>query len=99
MVCLRRLDDFLLSQELNVQVKKVNISPGYCSDHALVSLELKANDIKRGKRLWKFNNSLLRDKEYAKLVKDTILSLLLIFMKGFQTWDSIFSLIKDWFRQ
>ena len=46
MVCLRRLDDFLLSQELNVQVKKVNISPGYCSDHALVSLELKVNDIK-----------------------------------------------------
>ena len=68
-----RLDYFLLSQELNVQVKKANISPGYCSDHALVSLELKVNDIKRGKPLWKFNNSLLRDKEYAKLVKDTIL--------------------------
>ena len=68
-----RLDYFLLSQELNVQVKKANISPGYCSDHALVSLELKVNDIKRGKPLWKFNNSLLQDKEYAKLVKDTIL--------------------------
>ena len=38
-----------------------------------MSLELKVNDIKRGKPLWKFNNSLLRDKEYAKLVKDTIL--------------------------
>lgn len=68
-----RLDYFLLSQELNVQVKKASISPGYCSDHLLVSLELKVNDIKRGKPLWKFNNSLLRDKEYAKLVKDTIL--------------------------
>ena len=68
-----RLDYFFLSQELNVQVKKANISPGYCSDHALVSLELKVNDIKRGKPLWKFNNSLLRDKEYAKLVKATIL--------------------------
>ena len=44
-----RLDYFLLSKELNVQVKKANISPGYCSDHALVSLELKVNDIKRGK--------------------------------------------------
>ena len=68
-----RLDYFLLSQELNVQVKKASISPGYCSDHVLVSHELKVNDIKRGKPLWKFNNSLLRDKEYAKLVKDTIL--------------------------
>ena len=58
-----RLDYFLLSQELNVQVNKANISPGYCSDHALVSLELKVNDIKRGKPLWKFNNALLRDKE------------------------------------
>ena len=67
------LDYFLLSQELKVQVKKANISPGYCSDHALVWLELKVNDIKRGKPLSKFNNSLLRDKEYAKLVKDTIL--------------------------
>ena len=38
-----------------------------------MSLELKINDIKRGKPLWKFNNWLLRDKEYAKLVKDTIL--------------------------
>jgi len=38
-----------------------------------VSIELKVNDIKRGKPLWKFNNSLLPDKEYAKLVKDMIL--------------------------
>ena len=56
-----RLDYFLLSQELNVQVKNDNISPGYCSDHAIVSLEWKVNDINRG--MWKFNNSLLRDKE------------------------------------
>ena len=36
-----RLDYFLLLQALNVQVKNANISPRYCSDHELVSLQLK----------------------------------------------------------
>ena len=35
-------------------------------------LSLKLNEFTKGKGLWKFNNSLLKDIEYAKLIRDCI---------------------------
>ena len=43
------------------------------SDHSLVKLELSiAKSVQRGKGTWKFNNNLLKDKQYVNLIKDTI---------------------------
>ena len=67
-----RLDFFLVSQRLFSNVHDVKIENSYRSDHSPVILELKLNDFNIGKGLWKFNNSLLYDKNYVKSVKEVI---------------------------
>lgn len=67
-----RLDYFLISNSLSNLVENCVIKPGYRSDHSIVLLEIKFNPFKRGRGLWKFNNSLLTDKEYVSKVKETI---------------------------
>lgn len=67
-----RLDYILISESLSNSVETYLIKPGYRSDHSIVVVELKFNSFKRGCGLWKFNNSLLSDKEYVQKVKETI---------------------------
>ena len=43
-------------------VKDIKIILNYRSDHSSVVLSLEINEFKNGKGLWKFNNSLLKDK-------------------------------------
>lgn len=52
-----RLDFFLISQSLLSMVEECNILTSYRSDHSPVMLNLKFNEFKHGKGLWKFNNS------------------------------------------
>lgn len=35
-------------------------------------LIFETNEFKRGKEIWKLNNSLISDKDYVKLIKDKI---------------------------
>jgi hypothetical protein len=67
-----RLDFFLVSNELMTLIDKVNINPGYRSDHATIELNITFTKFKRGKGFWKFNNSLLQDHDYVQMIKDTI---------------------------
>ncbi len=67
-----RLDFFLVSQSLNQYVSDVVIQNSYRSDHSQIVLDIKLNDFTVGKGLWKFNNSLLHDTDYVKIVKETI---------------------------
>ena len=67
-----RLDFFLISEELLSIVHNVRILPGYRTDHSIIELELKLSENARGRGVWRFNNSLLRDHDYIKLVKDII---------------------------
>ena len=53
-------------------VGKVDISPGYRTDHSLIELELKISDFIKGRGFWKFNNQLLKNKEYILKMKDII---------------------------
>ena len=48
------------------------ISPGYRTDHSLVTIVLRKNEFKRDRSFWKFNNSLLRDKIYIEQIKKLI---------------------------
>ena len=70
-----RLDYWLISTSLSYLVKEMKIKPGFGSDHSIITISLDLLDTnKRGKGYWKFNNSLLTDKNYVELIKNTISS-------------------------
>ena len=68
-----RLDFYLISEALLSGLKTCTIEPSYRSDHSIVSLSIDFNNFKKGKGLWKFNNSLLYDEKYLDCIKNTIL--------------------------
>ncbi len=61
-----------ISEHLLNDISECKINPGLHSDHSILSLELNANNINRGKGLWKCNLKLLKDMNYVKLVKNTV---------------------------
>ena len=67
-----RLDYFLISSDLGELVNDTQIRPGYRTDHSLVTVSINFITQKRGAGIWKFNNSLLRDKTYVAEVKKCI---------------------------
>ena len=67
-----RLDFFLVSEDAVQFVQESGIVPGYRTDHSGVYIKVKLQDNERGKGYWKFNNSLLKDKDYIQSVKNTI---------------------------
>ena len=67
-----RLDFFLMSDTLMFGLEKCNIESSYRSDHSMISLSIVFNDFKKGRGLWKFNNSLLYDENYLDCVKDIV---------------------------
>ena len=67
-----RLNYILISESLSNLVENIYVRPSYRSDHSAVVLEVKFNMFDRGRGLWKFNNSLLTDKNYIEKVKQTI---------------------------
>ena len=67
-----RLDFFLISNTLLPFIAKAIIEPGILSDHSMTSIEIDFRKFKRGRGFWKFNNSLLRDMEYVKIVKKCV---------------------------
>ena len=54
------------------KILSVKSENSYRSDHSPVILSCKTSDFKKGKGFWKFNNSLLTDKEYVTLIKEEI---------------------------
>lgn len=67
-----RLDYFLISEELMTYVEKSKILPGYLTDHSMILLELRLTNFTKGRGFWRFNNSLLKDRQYIQQVKDII---------------------------
>ena len=67
-----RLDYFLLSEAMHSSVNKSSIEGSYRSDHSMITLELSFTQFKKGKPLWKHNNSLLHDIENIKIINDKI---------------------------
>ena len=69
----RRLDYFLISDQLQDQIDQVDIIPSIQSDH--LTLKLKICGAKcscKGPFYWKLNNSLLQDKVFIELMKSEI---------------------------
>ena len=68
-----RLDYFLVSESLISHTSEEAINLSYRSDHSVISMSLSFKDIPKHKNYWKFNNSLLTNKEYVKEIKNVIL--------------------------
>ena len=64
-----RLDYFLISEELLLEIHGIKIHASYRSDHSIVFLGLKTEDRKRSKQYWTFHNSLLKDNNYIMITK------------------------------
>ena len=56
------------------KVTKADIEPGIKSDHSVISLEVELTGNKRGPGLWRFNNSLLENKQITGQIRAQILS-------------------------
>jgi len=67
-----RLDFFLISTNLTSVSKDNTISPGYRSDHNIVSTTLSNENEKRGPGFWKLNCSLLDNQEYCNAIINCI---------------------------
>ncbi len=67
-----RLDYLFISEHLLNDINECKINPGLHLDHSILSLELNAPKIDKGKGMWKFNLKLQKDMDYVKLVKDTV---------------------------
>ena len=67
-----RLDFFLINQNLIDFIYKCKIKPDYRSDHSNIELLVTFYKFERGRGLWKFNCSLLKDKEYLILINNSI---------------------------
>ena len=67
-----RLDYFLVPCENLNFVENCQITSGILSDHHFVELSILLNDQIKGRGYWKFNVSLLRDKEYVNQINELI---------------------------
>ena len=68
-----RLDYFLVSTGIIDQIKECKITRGSFSDHAAVSFSFLSKDYeKRRPGFFKFNNSLLEDKNFVEELKENI---------------------------
>lgn len=69
-----RLDFFLISKNVYNVVSSCNISNAPESDHSVITLHLKSENLKqnRGPGFWKFNNSLLEDAEYTNKLHENL---------------------------
>ena len=69
----RRLDYFLISDELQSYAEQVDIIPTPSTDHSAVTLRIKSlPGVKNGPSFWKFNNSLINDNNYIRETKNVI---------------------------
>ena len=64
----RKLDFFLITENLLPLLRNCEIDISYKSDHSIILLELQFTVHTHGKGFWKFNNSLLEDIEYVNLI-------------------------------
>ena len=61
-----RLDYILVSDTFEQYVDKVQLAPGFRSDHSMLSIIVSIQQHKRGPGYWKLNTSFLKDAEYLE---------------------------------
>lgn len=82
-----RLDFFLISETFLTEVAETKILPGYRIDHSMIYLKMEFGKFKKGHSYWKFNNSLLHDREYVNTIKNLIMQVKLQYAAEIQLYD------------
>ena len=67
-----RLEMFFVSDHLSNFCFETEILPGYRTDHNIISTSMQVGEAVRGPGLWKFNESLLDDDQYVRVVERCI---------------------------
>ena len=67
-----RLDMFFVSSHLSSLCNDLQIIPGYRTDHNMITMCVQVGESQRGPGIWKFNESLLNDEEYVRVVDECI---------------------------
>ena len=67
-----RLDYFIISDNLKDWINSCSIKPGYRSDHSIIQLDILMCKFVKGRGLWKFNCSLLKNKDYLIYINNII---------------------------
>ena len=67
-----RLDYIIVSNGLLDYIHSCQIRPGYRTDHSIVEINMFFCKFTKGKGVWKFNCSLLKDSIYLELVNNLI---------------------------
>ena len=70
-----RLDYLLAHNSFLDNVDNCTIRPGYRSDHSFVEMTLVTNHFNKGRGIWKFNCSLLKNKDYLIKINELIICL------------------------
>ena len=66
----RRLDYWLISNDLQEDVESVEIKSAIRSDHSAITLSVNGlEENERGPSFWKFNSTLINDQEYCDLLR------------------------------
>ena len=89
-----RLDFFLISDLLSTFVTNADIKAGYRTDHSMITLKLTLGKESKNKLLWKFNNSLLKDKLFAKEFNDVIRAVVEEYAALPYIWEQLFKIPK-----
>ena len=86
-----RIDYFLVSEELYGKVVHNTISPAILSDHSLIELEIDSGVPKRGKGVWKLNESILNDDIAVEKISNHLEKVIQQYkhLDGFQYWELI----------
>ena len=63
-----RLHLFLMSNSMCDLISKCEIQSSYRLDHSVLELNISLHNFKVGKGIWKFNNSLLKNKDYLDTI-------------------------------
>ena len=90
------LDKFFVSKDLLTSDCQCEISPCPISDHDFVSFVFEIPDaVRRGPRVWKFNNSLLGDKNFCDAIRALIQSHISCFPSPQDWWEFLKVSIKE----
>ena len=64
-----RLDFFSVNQTTFCNTVRVDILPGYKTDHSMITLHISLHSNNRGLGFWKLKTSFLNDSKYVNLIK------------------------------
>ena len=67
-----RIDYFLITQGIANSTENASYAHGYKTDHSMVKLNIRSGANPRGPGYWKFNSTLLHDKEFVERANDLI---------------------------